>query len=65
MMKYRLMGYLMSPCLPMRMASWIDDHVLHRWLVLKFYDTWTMRLHVVFYGKWSDLVYGKGREARR
>jgi hypothetical protein len=61
---YCLMGYLMGPCLPMRVADGIDRRILipilDRWVLMDLYDTWTMRLRIIFYGKWSDLVYGKG-----
>jgi hypothetical protein len=52
------MGHLMEPCWPMRAADWIDTHVLHRWFLLKFYDTWTLRLRIISYGWWRDAVYG-------
>jgi len=54
-----LTKYLMSPCLPMKMVSWIDDRILHRWCLLKFYDTWTLRLDIVLHGRWAKLCYGE------
>jgi len=56
-----LMGYLMTPCWEMKAADWVDTRVLHRWCVLKFYDTWTLRLHIMSYGWWREAVYGPGR----
>lgn len=51
--------YLMSPCRPMRIAMWLDDRVFRRWMVLRFYDTWTLRLNIILGGLWRDMVYGK------
>ncbi|OGR91304.1 MAG: hypothetical protein A2V88_04795 [Elusimicrobia bacterium RBG_16_66_12] len=56
---YHLMGYLLSPCLPMKVAWKIDQYVLRRRCLLEFYDTWTFRLRIIFYGRWADLCYGK------
>jgi len=52
---HRFMDYLMTPCLPMKMTNWIDQSVLHRRFLMTFYDTWTMRLSVIFGSKWLKL----------
>jgi len=56
---YCLTRYLMTPCLPMKVVSWFDWSVLRRRLLMKFYDTWTLRVHIISGGKWRDLCYGK------
>jgi hypothetical protein len=61
---YLLMGYLMTPCWLMKAVDWIDTRVLHRWCLLKFYDTWTLRLHIILYGKWDDAVDGREEAAK-
>ena len=53
-----LMDYLLSPSWPNRLVNWIDRDVLHRHLFAEFYDTWTMRLSIIFYERWANLIYG-------
>ena len=58
---HRVMGWLMSPCWPMTVA-WKTDVLVFRQKhgpLCRFYDTWTLRLRIISYGKWSDLCYGK------
>ncbi|MFC1678813.1 hypothetical protein ACFL2T_01140 [Elusimicrobiota bacterium] len=58
---HEFVGYLMSPCWPMRATDWIDTKILRRRFLMEAYDTWTMRLSTIFYGRWAKLCYGPDR----